>query len=269
MIKIFTLGIFITFFSAAYCGICWHFIKQKSSKGIKRNILYFLFVLFAANALSFGFYHQFEFIYPAHYGKISYFQTDSDINQTLFQKEVMNVVPSEVYGDLDRLIVTKDMNEPRSFFLLLGKNKKNVNGDYFPSTDTLRVKQRQIEIMKEIWAHEVGHKYWFDRLDKKEQNEWIKLHNQSERYPSLYARTNPEEDFAEHFSCVFYKRGCTTSREKMNFISDKVLSRLHLTFEIVPSGYENFYLVELREFRNNQNKNLPLVESYKALPLLS
>ena len=269
MIKIFTTGMGLTIILALYCGACWYFLKHRETKKWQEIFLCVLIIISGSSAVYFGFYAQFEFIYPAHYGNIMYYNEGTSVTAEWFETEIMSTTPPELFYNLDRIILTRDMGKPRSFFTILRKDKRDVHGDYFPLTDSLRVKEMSVTRMKEIWTHELGHKFWYDRLNETQWAEWETLFNESNKYPTLYAKTSDEEDFAEHFMCIFTHHSCYTDEKKMQFFKEEILSQLQINFEIRPSKNGHFFVVEQLEFQNNQSDYKYHLQSAKALPLLS
>lgn len=257
MINIFTTGMMLTIFLSLYAGVCYYFAIKQESHGWKKVMVYQLLILSGSSAIMFGFYYQFEFIYPAHIGHIMVYNDDSVITGDFFYNEVMTSVPPELYYNLDRLILTRDMSKPKNFFKMLKADKRLVDGDYFPQTDSLRVKEHNVNRMKEIWTHEIGHKYFYERMTEEQRNEWRIISNNSILYPTMYSRTNADEDFAEHFMCFFVLRTCTTDEEKINFFITNVLELLQIDYEIRKSKGEYFYIVEQLEFEKNQT-NYPV-----------
>lgn len=61
-----------------------------------------------------------------------------------------------------------------------------------------------------IYAHEIGHHFWYMNLSEEEQEYYESAYEQDEYRPTLYANTSHKEDFADSFA--LYITGDPTNR---------------------------------------------------------
>lgn len=67
-----------------------------------------------------------------------------------------------------------------------------------------------VERQQEVIAHELGHKFWFEKMTQEERDEWTALRN-SLLFTHLYYHENPsvEEDFANNIQEMYHDKKCS------------------------------------------------------------
>lgn len=65
--------------------------------------------------------------------------------------------------------------------------------------------------------HEAWHFIWRHKLSEVQRAKWVSIHNHSKVFVSEYARTSPEEDFAESIASIF-TTGNKPNKNRLFFI---------------------------------------------------
>jgi len=84
-------------------------------------------------------------------------------------------------------------------------------GVYYPDTGNIQIcASISQEEQEAVLYHELGHKFWFERMTEEERQEWTDLRN-SMLFTYLYWHENPSviEDFAYNIEEMYYHKKCT------------------------------------------------------------
>jgi len=88
------------------------------------------------------------------------------------------------------------------------------------SHGTIIISDAGYETNKHTLYHELGHHLW-DNLPQTDKEAWTVLFEQTESFLTQYAKTNPNENFAENVACYFTNyRSCAKNMvpEKVRFV---------------------------------------------------
>ena len=165
---------------------------------------------------------------------------NSSMSADYFRENVLNPLPNQTWTGIARISVVP--------FIELKQDAQysfETLGIYLPASHEIKLKVIAIDDMKRNLAHEFAHWYWFDKLTYAQKKEWSKLHAETKRWNSDYAKTNDMEDFAETVSFIIVWRSVVTDQEKVDFIVKNYLKPLKLEYEynVTKSSMGDFFIV--------------------------
>lgn len=163
----------------------------------------------------------------------------SEMTAEYFKENILNTLPNQTWQGISKITLKSHIQTTEENDLLY-----ETYGIYHPYTNEIQLKVIQINEMKRNTAHELAHYYWFNKLTKKQRKEWKKLHENTRKFSSEYAKTNEEEDFAETISYIIAYKSVTTDQEKIDFIIENYIKPLNLKYNITKQQQnQNFYIV--------------------------
>jgi hypothetical protein len=92
--------------------------------------------------------------------------------------------------------------------VLLVEDNSTWSGKYAVGLDWIVIKGYDSpNYMVQVARHEIGHHVYYVTMNQTQRSEWVTLHDKSTAndYTTSYAKTNPQEDFAETFMRVTEK----------------------------------------------------------------